>query len=600
MLWKKIKKNWPYIRKFRLDSLFWRSFLIVSILLIVPFVSLSVVFYSKQFGSMLNEIMNENNVLLSSAKDIVDDSLIECDSMSSYIATAESTQLYTINGTVTDSFSVMAELTRSLPVIYHYIDSVYIYSEKFNSIHTSGSIIPLSQLNDNSWLSSYDEISNQRGITVMRTKNGTYPALISIIKPIYVSDEKMGAVVMNINSQSLYHSIFARYSTGSQRLFLVDTSNRILLSEDINYFGKNISEIGLDDVNFTSDDSSDLCEIGDDNCIVLRSNSRINKYTYINIYSMSQYEATLSGTRIQLIVISLSLLLLGFILAYIASASNYAPFREIISVLQDADSYFDLSDNITPIDHDELAYIINSIKAHIKDKMQTEKILEERMKMLKKAQYDMLQSQINPHFLYNTLETINWMAYDLAGAENPVSTALVDLAAFFRNALSTSGYLITINDEIKYTKDYINILYLRYNELFEVKWNIDSSILSCTIIKLCLQPIIENAVYHGFKPKAEKGLLTVSGFQSEGKIIIEVADNGVGMDETFLANLNAKLSRGIYSNDGSHIGIANVNSRIKILFGDEFGIFLDSHPGKGTTVRISLPIAEGKLNSDLS
>lgn len=598
-MFKRIKKNWPYIKKFRFDSLFWRSFIIVSLLLIVPFVSLSIIFYSRQFGSMLNEIMTENNVLLHSAQDIVDDSLTECDSMSSYIATAESTQLYTINGTVTDSFSVMAELTRSLPIIYHYIDSVYIYAEHFNSIHTSGSVIPLEQLKDNNWLSSYNEINNQRGVTIIRSKNDTYPALISIIKPIYVSSEKMGAVVMNINSQSLYYSIFARYSTDSQRLFLVDSSDRILLSEDVDNFGKTMADIGLSDSGFTSRDSSDLYKIGNENYIVLRANSRMNSYTYINIYSMSQYESTLSGTRTNLILISCSLLLLGFILAYFASASNYAPFREIISVLQDADSYFDLSDNLTPSDHDELTYIINSIKAHIKDKMQTKKILEKRMNMLKKAQYDMLQSQINPHFLYNTLETINWMAYDIAGFENPVSKALVDLAAFFRNALSTSGYLITINDEIKYTKDYINILYLRYRDLFDVKWDIDPSILSCTIIKLCLQPIIENAVYHGFKPKSGKGTLTISGFRSGEKIVLTVADDGIGINETQLAEINSKLKSGTYSEDGSHIGIANVNSRLKILFGEEYGISLDSQEGIGTTTSITLPVSEGRISSDL-
>lgn len=592
MLLKKLKKNWHYIRRFRLDSLFWRSFIIVSMLLIVPFVSLGIVFYSRQFGSMLDEIMNENTVLLNSAKDIVDDSLTECDSMSSYIATAESTQLYTINGTVTESFSVMAELTRSLPVIYHYIDSVYIYAEKFNSIHTSGSNIPLSQLTDNSWLSSYDQITSQRGITVIRKKNGTYPALISIIKPIYISNEKMGAVVMNINSQSLYHSILSRYQTDSQSLLLVDTSNNILLSEDIDQFGKNISEIGLTDVNFTSDDSSDLFEIGNENCIVLRAGSRMNHYTYVNIYSMSQYEANISGARTQLIIISLALLLLGFILAYIASANNYAPFGEIISVLQDADSYFDMSENLTASDHDELTYIINSIKTHINDKMQAEKILDERMHMLKKAQYDMLQSQINPHFLYNTLETINWMAFDLAGAENPVSTALVDLAAFFRNALSTSGYLITIKDEIKYTKDYISILYLRYSDLFDVKWDIDSAILSCTIIKLCLQPIIENAVYHGFKPKDSKGLLTISGKMQGSEIIITVKDDGIGMSSSALKKLNSRLSSDVYTENGRHIGLINVNRRIKIIFGEQYGISVDSAENKGTAVSIVIPAAE--------
>ena len=442
-------------------------------------------------------------------------------------------------------------------------------------------------------MESYGNISNQRGMTILRKKNNSYPALISIIKPIYVSDEKMGAVIMNINSQSLYHSVLARYRTEGQQLLLVDESNRILLSDNVNNFSNSISSVGLENENFISTDSSNVCKIGNENCIVLRTASRLNNYTYVNIYSMSHYDESLNNIKWQLIIISVLLLLFGFLLSLVASINNYTPFRDIISVLQESPPYSLTPDEISPSDHDELAYIISSIKAHIEDKVQMGKILDERMNMLKKAQYNMLQAQINPHFLYNTLETINWMAYDLAGDENPVSTALLDLAAFFRNTLSSSGYLISIDEEIKYTKDYINILYLRYSDLFDVTWDVDSSILSCTIIKLCLQPIIENAVYHGFKPKAGKGRLSISGFRSGGKIIIVVSDNGVGMDETLLTELNRKFSSGIYSEDGSHIGMANVNNRIKILFGDEYGIFLDSRLGVGTTVRITIPVSGG-------
>ena len=98
-------------------------------------------------------------------------------------------------------------------------------------------------------------------------------------------------------------------------------------------------------------------------------------------------------------------------------------------------------------------YIINSIQTHINDKTKMAEILEERMKLLRKSQYDMLQTQINPLFLYNTLETINWMAYNMSNSENPVSKSLINLASFFRNTL-TSGYFVSIENEIKYTKEY--------------------------------------------------------------------------------------------------------------------------------------------------
>lgn len=579
---KKIKSNWFYIKNFKMNSLFWRTFIIIVLLLIVPFVSLSVVFYSKTFKTMRDEISTENSSLLSSASSIIDDTLIECDTMSSYMASNESVQLYMLNGKNTDSFSALVRLSKTLPIIYKYIDSIYIYSESFDSVLSNGMSLPSDEFADMNWLDGYKSINNQKGVIVPRNKNNSYPSLITIIKPIYVADEKMGAVVMNVNSQTFYHSMISKkYYGNGQELYLVNSENRIILSNDILNFGKQLTDIG-----FTANAiTSGTYEINGENHAVLCANSHIKNYTYISTYSMSLYEERLSSTRLQIILILISLLMFGFILAYFASVKSYAPLSEIISFLDTTNP----SENMTIHDKNELMYIINSIKLHIDDKTKMQEILEERMQMLKRAQYDMLQTQINPHFLYNTLETINWMAYDLAGYENPVSTALVNLAGFFRNTLSASGYLISIDNEIQYTKDYINILNLRYSDLFDVKWDIDTSVLSFTVIKICLQPIIENAVYHGFKPKGSKGLLSISVRRDGDNIVFTVSDDGIGMDADAVNNLNASLNENIYANDNPHIGLSNVNKRIKIIFGENYGLFVKSVEGSGTDVLITIP-----------
>lgn len=591
MILDNIKKNWNYIKNFKMNSLFWRTFIVMSLLLIVPFVSLSIIFYARQFNTMRNEITSENAVLLSSAGSIVDDTLNECDMMSSYIATNENAQLFTLNGIDTEAFTSLINLANTLPIIHQYIDSIYVYAEDIDCVYVNGIRNPTSSITDNNWLSDYRKISNQKGSFVLRNKNDTYPSLITIIKPIYVADEKKGAVVMNINSQTLYYSLLSkRYKRDGQEFFLIDSQNQIILSKDISNFKKNISDIGFTDIDFYSQDPSDTYTMNGENYVVLRSDSSLNKYTYISMYSMSPYEENLSQAKTQLFIVSLSLLLFGFALAYVASANSYTPFREIITYLDNTSSS---ADNIAPRDQNELRYIINSIKLHIDDKTKMDEILKERMNMLKKAQYDMLQTQINPHFLYNTLETINWMAYDMSGdAENPVSTALVNLAGFFRNTISSSGYLISISEEIQYTTDYLSILQLRYGDLFDIKWNIDESILSFKIIKICLQPVIENAVYHGFKPKNTKGTLTISGELDDTNIIFTMSDDGVGMDTDTLSSLNTLLHESVYNDSGSHIGLANVNKRIKIIFGEAYGLSVDSRKNVGTTVKITIPAVE--------
>lgn len=582
---KRIKNSWLYIKHFKMNSIFLRTFLLIAVLIIVPFLILSIMFYSNTIRNLREEITLENSSILDSSVNIIDRTLTECDMMSSSIANNESAQMFMINNINTDSFRSLAQLAKTLPIVYKYIDSVYIYSDLYNSVIMNENPIPLDEFSDSGWLDGYKSVNSQRGVIIPRIKNNTYPQLITIIKPIYVADEKKGAVIMNIDSQIMYSSmLYKRYKDG--RIFsLINHDNNIIMSSDSSYFNMQPDNIGLTSEAVQSDTKSVSCEINGENHTVLSANSRISGYKYISAYPLTLYKHRLSQFRLQIITILMLLLTTVFILAYVASLKSYTPLREIISFL-DNSSPFD--DNIDAEDKNELMYIINSIQLHIEDKTKMEEILEERMKLLKKAQYDMLQTQINPHFLYNTLETINWMAYNLSNSDNPVSKSLINLANFFRNTLS-SGYFVSIEDEIKYTKEYVSILALRYGDLFDIEWDIDDEILSCTIIKICLQPLIENAVYHGLKPKNDKGLIKISGQCNNDNIVITVSDNGVGMDGETLNNLNLTFSDNVYDDEKSHIGLANVNKRIKIIFGENYGISVQSREGKGTDVYVTIP-----------
>lgn len=583
------KNNWFYIKNFKINSLFWRTFLIISAVLLIPFISIGIIFYSNVLNTMEDEIIFENSSKLDSVKNVVDNTLNECDMLSSYIASNDNTQTFMLGSSYNNSFIELVTFTNTVPLIYEYVDSVYIYSEINDSAFIGYNNTPMDELTDDSWLENYKRLNDRRGIIVPRQKNGSYPPLITIIKPIYVADEKKGAVIMNINSQKLYRATVSnRYSNG-QEFFLLGRNGELLMAKDNSYFNDDNSQIKL----LTAlQDMSDLPEtfsVNGEEHIMLYNTSDQFDFQYIGTYPISLYEDKFSSIRWQITLVAFILLIFCFILAYIVSVKSYSPLREIISFLDTTNP----PENITTKDQNELIYIMNSIKLHIEDKEKMEEILEERMTMLKKSQYEMLQAQINPHFLYNTLETINWMAYQLSHSENPVSEALVNLANFFRNTLSPSGYLISIEDEIKYTKDYINILNLRYGDLFDIVWNINPSIMSCTIIKICLQPIIENAVYHGFKPKGDKGLLTISGFRRENNIILIIDDDGIGMDEEEVSALNKRLREDVYSGK-NHIGLANVNERIKIIFGKTYGIRVESEFGKGTQVYVTIPATENQ------
>jgi len=584
----KIKNIWFNIRHFKFNSIFLRTFLFITVLTVIPFIVLSIMFYSNTLKNIREEITLENSYIFDNSVNIIDRTLMEVDTLTSSLASNESTQLYTINNVSTDSFKTISRLAKTLPIIYRYIDSIYIYSEPTDTVIMDNNSIPLSDLSDTDWINAYRAVTSPKGTIIPRSKNNVYPQLITIIKPIYVADEKKGAIIMNINAQSIYNSMLYQQYKDGRLFFLVNADNKIIISSELSYFNTYPDDIGLNTLTIESNPKNSVYEINDKNYVVLSGDSTISDYKYISAYPLELYEHKLSTMKLQIIGILLLLMIIIFILAYVASVRSYSPLNEIISFLDNSQPP---ADSIEEEDKNELMYIINSIQTHINDKTKMAEILEERMKLLRKSQYDMLQTQINPHFLYNTLETINWMAYNMSNSENPVSKSLINLASFFRNTL-TSGYFVSIENEIKYTKEYVNILALRYGDLFDIEWDIDESILSYTIIKICLQPIIENAVYHGIKQKNDKGLIKIKGLCDDNNIILIVSDDGVGIEKDDLDELNKTLSETSFTNEKSHIGLSNVNQRIKIIFGDSYGIHVESTVGVGTDVYVTIPKKE--------
>ena len=584
----KIKNIWFNIRHFKFNSIFLRTFLFITALTVIPFIVLSIMFYSNTLKNIREEIALENSYIFDNSVNIIDRTLMEVDTLSSSLASNESTQLYTINNVSTDSFKTISRLAKTLPIIYRYIDSIYIYSEPTDTVIMDNNSIPLSDLSDTDWISAYHAVTSPKGTIIPRSKNNVYPQLITIIKPIYVADEKKGAIIMNINTQSIYNSMLYQQYKDGRLFFLVNADNKIIISSELSYFNTYPDNIGPNTLTIESNPKNSVYEINDKNYVVLSGDSSISDYKYISAYPLELYEHKLSTMKLQIIGILLLLMIIIFILAYVASVRSYSPLNEIISFLDNSQPP---ADSIEEEDKNELMYIINSIQTHINDKTKMAEILEERMKLLRKSQYDMLQTQINPHFLYNTLETINWMAYNMSNSENPVSKSLINLASFFRNTL-TSGYFVSIENEIKYTKEYVNILALRYGDLFDIEWDIDESILSYTIIKICLQPIIENAVYHGIKQKNDKGLIKIKGLCDDNNIILIVSDDGIGIEKDALDELNKTLSETSFTNEKSHLGLSNVNQRIKIIFGDSYGIHVESTVGVGTDVYVTIPKKE--------
>lgn len=223
----------------------------------------------------------------------------------------------------------------------------------------------------------------------------------------------------------------------------------------------------------------------------------------------------------------------------------------------------------------EMVKKIQSLMEHIKNEEE----------ILRKVEFNALQEQINPHFLYNTLDSILWMSQK--GENKEVSKMVSALAKLLRISLSKGREVITIGNELKHVESYLIIQSTRYKDQFTYEFLIDEGLLDKKCLKLTLQPFVENAIYHGIDRMVDEGKITISGHRDGGDIVLSVKDNGLGMDEDSLS----RIFTGESKSEGG-FGVKNVNDRLRIYFGSEYGVTIQSELDVGTEVFIRFPCFE--------
>jgi two-component system sensor histidine kinase YesM len=292
-----------------------------------------------------------------------------------------------------------------------------------------------------------------------------------------------------------------------------------------------------------------------------------------------------------LLVLSVSL---GFtaVLAVFLSSRLTRPLRRILDKMRDISSG-DFSRDPLIEGGDELGHLGHGINTMAEDIRQLlDRLLAEEFQK-RKLELAMLQYQINPHFLYNTLSTLRWMA--ILQKADGLRDAITALGRLLRNALGDTAQQITVREELALLQDYVLIQKLRYKERFDVAYRIDSErALDCMIPKLTLQPLVENAVFHGIERKKNAGLVTISVHSRSDKVEISVEDDGVGMTEEEVKAVLASPRGGADGRGFSGIGIGNVDERIRLTYGKQYGISIESVPESFTRVTVTIPGADGQ------
>lgn len=304
----------------------------------------------------------------------------------------------------------------------------------------------------------------------------------------------------------------------------------------------------------------------------------------VSVVPMKSFSMGMTGMR-NLVVLLVALTVLAVvILNQMVSARISKPLRRLNDSVKEWEA-----GNMNPdiyiggsMEVEHLGKTLRSTVAQIRQLMD-DIVVEQEEK--RKSELDALQSQINPHFLYNTLDSIVWM---ITGERYDDAVFMItQLASLFRISLSKGKTVIKIEDEVKHARNYMNIQKIRYKNSFEVDFQIEEDILDGCIVKLVLQPLLENAIYYGMEFMDGEGEIHVRGYRKDKDVYLEVEDNGLGMPEEEAAELLNGKERP--HKHGSGVGLVNVHSRLKLRFGEAYGLVIHSCPDEGMMVQIHIP-----------
>lgn len=320
----------------------------------------------------------------------------------------------------------------------------------------------------------------------------------------------------------------------------------------------------------------------------------IFQYIFFEIKDLQQARTQYQNFFVEMIRFSVvafaAIFVLITVLSYYIPLSITRPIRKL-SEVTDQVAKGDLTVRSDVRSGAEVSVLSDSLNTMI-DKIDEllEQVKKEQIR-LRKAEFELLQSQINPHFLYNTLDAIVWLAE--AGEQKKVVSMVGSLSDFFRTSLNQGKDIITIKEELQHSRSYLEIQQMRYQDILNYEIHVPEELHRYLIPKITIQPLVENALYHGIKNKRGLGRIVISGRKEEDFLILQIEDNGIGMRKERLDQVKEGMNQKIPTEKDIY-GLYNVNERIRLNFGEKYGISIESIYGKGTVVSIILPYVDHK------
>lgn len=446
-----------------------------------------------------------------------------------------------------------------------YIDQYYKYAEEF---FTRGIVwIPTHPID-------YDSVKDPSG------------NVLKLVRDLYdVNVNYSSTLVINVREQTLYELFDNIHTPANTEFYVLDQTGNVITGTDRKAVGHPAEEALLAAVSKGKDGSFNADYKGNSSLFVFHSLDDVG-WTTIGIVPVDEMlkdkNRIVKGVRL----VVLGLLFVSVLAAWLLAFSITKPIRKLTTKMQQVkggnlevqmDIHSKDEIGLLSLTFNKMISRINELMSQLKESHQKER----------ESEIKALQANINPHFLYNTLESVIWLAEsrDYDGVTHIISR----LGRYYRLSLSRGMDIVRVRDELAHAENYLSIVKMRYGEKFRYEFDVDPDIYDEPCLKLILQPLVENSLHHGIFPKDHDGIVTVMGKRVGDGIQIIVIDDGIGITRERLDEINDYFRMGRSLELSDSYGIKNVNERIRLKYGGDYGLYFESEEGVGTKVVIKLP-----------
>ncbi len=424
---------------------------------------------------------------------------------------------------------------------------------------------------------------------VQRIFDGKRPWVVSLCRgfTFYEGDRKVTRVIMVDMNFSIIEQLCKRVSLGKRGyIYVIDRNGDIIYHPQ-----QQLIYTGLKDENIheavSKQPGSYIDEFSGERRIMTVQDMSYTGWKMVGISYADELTANKKSITYFILYISIFGIVFEILASIFISAKISQPIKRLEGLMKKVENgEFDI--NLEVKGEDEVKRLSKSFSMMVSRIKQLMDQSIREQKAMRRSEFKALQAQINPHFLYNTLDSIIWMNENQN--HEGVSAMVAALAKFFRISISKGSEMISIRDEIEHARSYLTIQQTRYKDKFDFTIEAESEVLEHKTIKLILQPIIENSIYHGISQLQEKGIIKITVLIENNTIVFSVMDNGNGIKPAFLKEILRHESK----NEQSYgVGLKNVDERIKLSYGNEYGIEIESELDVGTEVSLRIPLTGG-------